>query len=384
MFFHLFKKSYVSKNGKKSFHWFYWYYVPVTNIRKQKSCINPDGSSCSNKSEAEKFISDLPVPDKKTSFVCVHDIVKNMYIPGSKHYDRMVKYGRKLAEETLISNRRYVLLFDKLWGKLDICELTAPVVDSYLLDDKHSGSWKNSFIQIMNEVIQEAQWYGVTLIPPCFHRFARNSKKPDVFSTSELNAVFQRKNFPDDTMYLFFYTTVSAGLRLGEIRALRSCQILSDKNIIIVDGFCKRDKAATRTNYNKKGSEDNPKFRVTVVPSEIITELERYILNHGIAAGQLIFTRNGKAIEETYCRSVFKKAITMSGIDTENKRFVPHSCRYTYVTRMRRSLDAETVQNLVGHTAVEMTEAYNRAALPELIQSADTVKIKQSAENLFD
>ena len=49
------------------------------------------------------------------------------------------------------------------------------------------------------------------------------------------------------------------------------------------------------------------------------------------------------------------------------KKAYPHSFRFTYVTRMRRGLSAETVQKLAGHSSVEMTEYYTRAAIPEMV-----------------
>jgi len=38
---------------------------------------------------------------------------------------------------------------------------------------------------------------------------------------------------------------------------------------------------------------------------------------------------------------------------------------------------------MVGHSDIEMTEAYNRADLPELIESVNKPEIGQSANMLF-
>lgn len=58
-----------------------------------------------------------------------------------------------------------------------------------------------------------------------------------------------------------------------------------------------------------------------------------------------------------------------AGIDTEGRKIVPHSLRYTYVTRMRRILPVEDVQRLAGHTSARMTQYYTRSSIPELIAS---------------
>lgn len=54
-------------------------------------------------------------------------------------------------------------------------------------------------------------------------------------------------------------------------------------------------------------------------------------------------------------------------IKAAGRKLIPHSFRFTYVTRMRRGLSAETVQKLAGHSSVEMTEYYTRAAIPEMV-----------------
>lgn len=48
----------------------------------------------------------------------------------------------------------------------------------------------------------------------------------------------------------------------------------------------------------------------------------------------------------------------------------PHSLRFTYITRMRRNADGETVQKPAGHNSMEMTEYYTRDAIPEMVEAA--------------
>lgn len=49
---------------------------------------------------------------------------------------------------------------------------------------------------------------------------------------------------------------------------------------------------------------------------------------------------------------------------------------------MRQRVDAETVQKMVGHSSVEMTEYYTRAAIPETIESIQDVM--PAVNGLFD
>ena len=61
---------------------------------------------------------------------------------------------------------------------------------------------------------------------------------------------------------------------------------------------------------------------------------------------------------------------------------IPHSFRFTYVTRMRRELPAEIVQKLAGHSSVEMTDYYTRAAIPEMVAALESAM--PAADTLFE
>lgn len=66
---------------------------------------------------------------------------------------------------------------------------------------------------------------------------------------------------------------------------------------------------------------------------------------------------------------------------TNDRKIVPHSLRFTYVTRMRRGLSIEEVQRIVGHSSIEMTQYYTRSSIPELIAAVQGSF--EQANNLF-
>ena len=72
-------------------------------------------------------------------------------------------------------------------------------------------------------------------------------------------------------------------------------------------------------------------------------------------------------LKREYLESVFTRQLKIADIEKETRKLTPHSFRFTYVTRMRRGLSAETVQKLAGHSSVEITEYYTRAAIPEMV-----------------
>lgn len=90
----------------------------------------------------------------------------------------------------------------------------------------------------------------------------------------------------------------------------------------------------------------------------------------------------GLPLRQEYLESVFKRVLIKAGIDTNERKLVPHSFRFICFTRMRQRIDAETVQKMVGHSSVEMTEYYTRAAISETIESIQYVM--PAVNGLFD
>ena len=219
----------------------------------------------------------------------------------------------------------------------------------------------------MSYIYKEAPFCGCEgLIKPNFMRFARNTKKADILTTEELNRFFDKELWENSRDHLIFLCIASFGLRLGEARALQLRQFIFDKNAVVIDGFCKRN--GVRTNYNKKGSNEDKKWRVAVAPDSTMQLVYNYCFLNQIQSDDFVFVREGKVpVRNEYLEDVFERQLKKTGIGKNGRKLVPHSLRFTYVTRMRRDLPAELVQKIVGHTSIEMTEYYTRAAIPEMV-----------------
>jgi integrase len=180
------------------------------------------------------------------------------------------------------------------------------------------------------------------VVKPSFQRFVRDSKKCDVFSTDELNRLFVPDNFSSETFFLFFLVCLSAGMRLGEIRAFRAQQYVPEYKSVIIDGFLSHD-SKTRNAFNKTGTEENPRFRVSLIPDKTADLLEKYITDNNRTGEEYVFFSSGKPIRQEFAEAEFARAIKRAEIPVENKKFTPHSLRYTFVTRTRRLFDANSV-----------------------------------------
>jgi integrase len=306
--YHVFKKPKKTADGKPYYRWYY-YYTDTTGKRVQKACIG-----CRNRQDAENYIRELPALDGAPGACLIKDIAAEMYLPGSAHVSRRRQLGKTVNMETLIEARRYIDEILKLWEEAPLKDIDADSVMDHLFSVNRSGSWKNRFLSVLKEIYIEAPRYGYKAPAPAFPSFARNSKKADTFTGEELDRLFKTDNFPDNQFFLFFLLILSAGLRLGEARAVKVKQILFDKKALIVDGFCK--KSSARTVYNKKGSPDNPKLRAAWLPDYTLNLLKAFLKNKTPESGpdDFVFASNGTPLKQETCEMVFMRALVKAGI----------------------------------------------------------------------
>lgn len=353
--YHLFRRTTLRSNGKQVKRWYYWFY-DTNGKRKNRVCPN-----CTSRADAEAYIKTLP--EKIVSSFLIQDITREMFLPKSAHVFRREQLGKKCSIESLKDCRRYIHHIQDLWGTISIAELTAKdIVSSLLSITDRSSSWKNRIITILKEVYEEAAWQGIHVNIPAIPRFQKNYKKADVLTTDEIKKLFLEENYPSYDIYLLLFLCLLCGLRLGEARAIQYNQISFDKKILVVNGFCRRN--GERVSFLKKGSEDNPKWRIVVLPDLAIKHLQTYFYGTH-EPGDYLFIKDGKPYRKEYLETCFKRALINAGIATNGRRLIPHSLRYTYVTRMRRYAPVELVQKLAGHTSEGMTEYYTRFSLED-------------------
>lgn len=350
------------EDGKTKLKWICEITIPGSNVKRRKVC-----KGCATLEEAEKFIFDLLNQD---NVFLISYLAKDMYKPGSEHLKRLADFGKVLCEKTLVDKRHYIELIIKDFGSKKINELSLKEIESFLVKDKnHSGSWKNSYLETFGAIYDETLWKCPYQVPkPKFQRFIRNSKKADILTTAELKDLFAEDSWNVYRDYLFFKIIISCGLRLGEARALRYNQFLLDDKVLIVNGFCKKN--GRRTNYNKTGSDENKRYRITPLPDDIIELVQNWYNSQKIKEYDFLFTDEyGKPIAQEFAEKQFKNQLNKTGIRINNRKLVPHSLRYTYITRMRRDLPLEVVQKIAGHSDQHMTEYYTRSGLREMIDS---------------
>lgn len=346
------------KNNLSEKSKFYFTYKE-NNLKKVRVC-----KDCNTYEEAFAYASKI-VQNKITEYQ-IKTITKDMFIPGSQHLRRMEMFGKHICDKTIYQKRQIIEEINKQFGNWQINKIQARDIESFLIMDSHSGSWKNFYMETFNQICDETKWLCHEPVNRFqFTKFARNSKKADVFTNSEITRLFSKRDWIFYRDYLLFLTMYCCGLRIGEVRALQVEQILENQ-FLLINGFCKYD--GTKTNYNKTGSEEHPKLRACPIPDYCYSQLESFICNNNLKDKDFIFSNNGMPITQDYLDKMFKKMLAIKNIDTAGRKLIPHSLRFTYVTKLRCKLSVEDVQKIVGHATKEMTEYYTRNLLSEITE----------------
>ena len=140
----------------------------------QKICFN-----CKSKKDAESFVDKLSNKDDQYLY---KNIASQMYLEGSPHIKRLEMFGKKLTNETIKQKRSHIEFFLKRFGNRDIRSTRISEIELYLMNDSHSGSFKNNVLDTIGTIYEETIWKcDITIPKPKFQRFSRNSKKADVF-----------------------------------------------------------------------------------------------------------------------------------------------------------------------------------------------------------
>ena len=392
--YHAFRKTRKLKNGKAVRRWYY-YYIDANGKQIQKSC----GTGVKTRQAAEEFIRNIPpqeqMPAKggiytrvirlNNNDLLVREISEKMFFPDSQHVMRRKQLRKSISDESMNVGRVFMNHINAVWGDRMLRSLELDEVMNYLFTVERSGSWKNTYISALNEIYQEGQFLGCKVYKPHFPKIGREQNKADIFTETELEMFFRPENFKHD-FFLFFLCSLSGGLRLGETRALRVKQLIFDKKAIIVDGFLKDDNK-TRTTYNKCGSPEHPKLRVVPFPELSMSLLERHVRHGPMNDEDYVFTFAGKPISKSMAERAFIAGLVNAGLTwdketliakgywrcghvqvkrdliPDGRRLIPHSLRYTYITRMSREMDAHNLLKLTGHNSTAMIDYYNRKNL---------------------
>lgn len=189
-------------------------------------------------------------------------------------------------------------------------------------------------------------------------------KEVEILNKKEIDII--KKHIKDTNFELLFLLDLGTGLRLGELLALDWKNINLSQKSITVEKSVKE--VYIYDNSESKHIEtiiQTPKtknsFRTIPIPSSLIDMLNKIDNKNGY----LFLDKDGQLLKGKNVSAKWSKILKECNIS--HKKF--HSIRHTYGSMLlQKGVDIETVAELMGHTAISITQIY--------IHSETKLKIK--------
>lgn len=385
---HLFQRT-ITYKGKKIKAWYYWYYDK--NGKQIKKTCGKNRIPCTVKREAQALIAELTVTDsdlKAASTITFQEAVKDFYKPNSAHLNRLEQRGHN-RRETSLQIKQYVLnRILKTFGSRQINSITEREIELYLLNLELKNASKNQYLFIFKEIYEDLKFRGLVENRLTIKTFRLKSystkgiltkdeiKKlfPDNFDElySLWNKLFTIKSkIPADKIATLCFVALTSGMRLGEVVALQYNQFIKEDTILINAMITGKK----RVNYLKKGSDENKKWRVVIIPEKAVKMIERLKQKYPHDKDDYLFIDKPTKLDKF--NKYFKSACNYIGIDTEIRNISFHSLRFTNDTYSKREMTVSDIQLMLGHSSPIMTEYYDRATaldkLPSVERNRETI-----------
>lgn len=303
---------------------------------------------------------------------------KSEYIRGLK------LRGRKIGKEYVGNNYSYIkhYLVPKPLAKRPLSEVTPADIESLILEIKEntglSNTSCNAILCALGKPLSEAQRLGLIKENPLQRvpKLQKDNVVKGILSSNEIRDLFSTQ-WNDNRARVAAMVSLSCGLRLGEVQALKKDSILGDR-IVVAGSYSKQEGLKTTK---------NGKVRIVPLPETIkaaLTELascnphnESWIFWSEKAG----IPMHGKTIEKAFYAQLAKIGIKDSApkqLPEPNSRQARHlsfhSLRHLYNTLLRGAIPDELLRETTGHLTASMTDHYDH---PEhdarLKETADAV-----------
>ena len=338
----------------------YYCYDPITNKRYSRSC------GTRNIKEARAVIAKRLAEGKlhfpsgynprgkantpRYSRKTFGELTENYFIPGKCPIEEdMRKRGKKISlssmkeEETV--KRTKILPY---WKNEIPRNITPQMCDRFLLSMPElygvSRTTSNHVFSVFRRMLEQLKAEGYITQNPTIgiKPLASDSKAKEILTVDELQKILSVE-WPSKITYLAVKTAALTGMRVGEVRALKGCQI-NGLSIIVNASF---SPVAGRKETKTYKSREIP------ITQSLKDELAPYIKDDD----DYIFTLDGKKpVSVGAINNHLKNAVEKAGI---SKHISSHCLRHGMNTMLiAHNISSTIVQAAIGHSSDAMTEHY--------------------------
>ena len=179
-------------------------------------------------------------------------------------------------------------------------------------------------------------------------RYREPVKRKDAFTAEEVSILMER--LPENRIGLSIRLMLGTGMRTQELLALEPRHIDTDGSHIRIEQAINMQKGTAMVGLPK--SRDS--YRTIPVPQSLrwcavaLRQTEKKFIWEE--------RKKDNPCNPSHFRDQFRKALEAI---PEVPTLTPHSCRHTYVSQMQAlGVDLSTIQSIVGHADVDMTQHY--------------------------
>lgn len=368
--------------------WGYWFYDE--NNKKKKILQNPQtGKRFETRRDIENWIRYLERRDDSfTTSVTVDDISSYLFEPGSPWIDRQTRRrdGRPLAQKTIEMHRHITKTFiTPRWKDVPITDVTSTKIEDWLYSLEASNRYRTLVAQTFAIILREAKRKGAVETLPAIEMPQGKAAKPYIPTQEELFKLFPAtrgetltvwpyaKNHGEKPEAGLMHAAMNAlmffgGLRPQEARAVHMDQIIAELGAVLITRSM--DSYGRVVPYAKKGSKDDPRYRGTLLPDRALRILGWW-LDVAKPTG-LAFTANGGPVSRWLLYDRLKAAAANAGI--KDKRIIPYSGRYTFVSTVKPLIDRAALMAMTGHVDDAMPERYDIPYLTERMRQLQPIR----------
>lgn len=328
----VYKRTIVSKDGKKSLYW----YVEVSspNGKKIKRSIGKVGEM--TKAVARKVELELKHKIKLGQWDMIQANIPtfNEFISEYIDYQKNIKQNRRweLSEYA-------VKLFAKYYGGLMLSEITPSVIDDYkdlMLSSKKPATVNRELAAVRNLFFfarKRRRFFGENPVSEA-GLLPGNNQKERILTVDEENLLLANAKEPLKSIIKLALLT---GLRRNEIRTLKWDNIDLTLNTITIDATHSKNK------------------KLRYLP--ISTAVRKLLPEIKLRCGGSVYLFPKAVSVTSSCISMLFRSLCMK-IHIQGLRF--HDLRHTAATRMIESgIGIDKVSRILGHANIQMTMRYS-------------------------
>lgn len=288
---------------------------------------------------------------------------------------REKRRGATLSDQTTYEARlHYKTHIEPVFGGRDVSTITPEEVEDWADSLGKSTRYRQAIVGTLKGMLQELRRQGYDTRAHMAEVSKGKSRKPAVFTQADINKLFsgpdpwRREGEPEwlgRMLYSLFALMTFGGLRPQEARAVHADQILPKLHAVLVTRSIVGKK--TVSEYMKKGSDRDPRYRGTVLSDKGWDAFYQWAgeIDHGP-----LYSLDG-ILRKEFLRDRLRYTCQSNDIQG---RVVPYSCRYTYVSRYKSVLDQSVLMSMVGHVDPAMPERYHRPYLAEQMEHLQGVR----------